>query len=332
MFIVESYPIAVVLCFVAMFSWGSWANTQKLSSKSWRFELFYWDYTIGIVLFSLVLALTLGSVGNSGRGFITDLLQAGSSAVTSALLGGLIFNIANILLVAAIEMAGMSIAITICVGIALVLGVIINYLAAPVGNPLYLFAGIFLISLAIITSAFAYRKINNSQQASTKGIVLAVVSGLLMSFFYRFVAGSMAVNLSTPEAGKLTPYTALFFFALGVFISNLVLNSIIMKKPFAGAPLNFSDYFNGSFKTHLIGVLGGTIWCLGMSASILASGQAGFAISYGLGQGATIVAVLWGIFIWKEFKNAPKGTNTLLSLMIAFYALGLVAIIVSRFI
>ncbi|MFD2285841.1 multidrug DMT transporter permease [Pedobacter petrophilus] len=331
MYTPESYTISVILCFVAMFAWGSWANTQKLASKTWRFELFYWDYTIGILLFSLVLALTLGSSGSHGRSFADDFAQAGSGSIGSAMLGGLIFNIANILLVAAIAIAGMSIAITICVGIALVLGVFINYMASPVGDPVYLAVGVFLVALAIITSAFAYRKMNNgSHQTSAKGIVLAVISGVLMSFFYRFVAKSMAVNLITPEAGLLSPYTAIFFFSLGIFVSNFILNTVIMKKPFVGQPVSYSQYFEGTLKTHLIGVLGGSIWCIGMSASILAAGKAGFAISYGLGQGATVVAILWGIFVWKEFKNPPKGTLTLLSLTIAFYVFGLIAIIVSK--
>jgi len=75
MFIVQSYPLAVVLCVLTMLCWGSWANTRKLARKDWRFELFYWDYAIGVVLLTLLLGLTLGSTGGAGSPFGSDLAQ-----------------------------------------------------------------------------------------------------------------------------------------------------------------------------------------------------------------------------------------------------------------
>jgi glucose uptake protein len=313
-----------------MLCWGSWANTQKIAAKSWRFELFYWDYVLGILLFSLILGFTLGSSGSQGMGFIKNLEQADSSSILSALAGGVIFNLANILIVAAISIAGMSVAFPVGIGIALVLGVIINYIGMPQGNPVWLFGGVALVGLAIVIDALAYRKkAVQAQKVPAKGIIISIVGGVLMAMFYRFVAGSMAKSMESPEAGLLTPYTAVFIFSLGILISNFLFNTILMKKPFEGEPIPTSEYFKGGLKEHLTGISGGMIWCLGMSLSIIAAGKAGFAISYGLGQGATLVAALWGVFIWKEFKNSPKGVNTLLTLMFLLFATGLAMIILA---
>lgn len=330
MFIPQSYSLAVALCIVTMLCWGSWGNTQKLSGKSWRFELFYWDYVIGILLFSLLLGFTLGSSGTQGRSFAADIVQAESANIFRAIAGGIIFNASNILLVAAMAIAGMALAFPVGVGIALALGVIINYIFTPKGDPVILFAGVALIVTAIVIDAVAYKKHSVSQQkVSGKGILLSVSAGVLMALFYRFVASSMATDFVNPEPGKLTPYGAVFFFALGVLASNFLFNYLIMKKPFEGKPLSFSDYRKGSAGVHLTGILGGVIWNLGMSMSILASGKAGFAISYGLGQGATLIAALWGVFIWKEFRGASKMVNTLISLMFIAYLAGLILLVIA---
>jgi glucose uptake protein len=331
MFVLQSYALAVVFCVITMFCWGSWANTQKLARKGWRFELFYWDYVIGVLLLSLILGLTLGSHGAVGRPFLADLEQASDSSRNSALLGGAIFNLANILLVAAIDIAGMSVAFPVGIGIALVLGVVLNYVADPIGNAPLLFGGVLLVVLAIILDAVAYRKLpGGSAGVSTKGLVLSVACGLSMGFFYRFVAASMYADFTRPETGKLGPYGAVFVFAVGIFISNFVLNTLMMKKPFVGTPVTYADYFKGGLGTHLTGILGGIIWGVGMSFNIIASGRAGFAISYGLGQGATMVAAFWGVFIWREFRTAPSGTSKLIASMFACFLIGLVLIIMAR--
>lgn len=327
MYIVSSYSLAVILCFVTMLCWGSWANTQKLAQKSWRFELFYWDYVIGILLMSLIFSFTLGSSGELGRSFLTDLRQAEMSNIGNALLGGIIFNAANILVAAAISIAGMSVAFPVGIGIALVLGVLVNYMAKPQGNAFWLFLGVALVTVAIIFDAIAYKKkASQSQKVPAKGIVLSVVGGVLMALFYRFVASSMASSFEQPEAGRLTPYTAVFIFSVGVLLSNFLFNTLLMRKPFEGAPVAYSDYFKGSLKEHFTGILGGLIWCVGMMFSIIAAGKAGYAISYGLGQGATLVAALWGVFIWKEFSGA-KGTTGLLTTMFLLFLTGLGMII-----
>jgi glucose uptake protein len=328
MFIPQSYLLAIVLCIITMLCWGSWGNTQKLAGKSWRFELFYWDYVLGILLFSLLLGFTLGSSGVNGRSFLTDIGQAETKNMFNSFLGGVIFNASNILLVAAMAIAGMAVAFPVGVGIALALGVIINYIFAPKGDPIILFIGVGFIVAAIVIDALAYKKHSATlQKISRKGILLSVAAGVLMALFYRFVASSMVTNFISPEPGKLTPYSAVFFFAIGVLISNVLFNYIIMKKPFEGEPLSFGDYSKGSLKVHLTGILGGVIWNAGMSMSILASGKAGFAISYGLGQGATLIAALWGVFVWKEFKGATKPVNRLVFLMFIAYLTGLAMLV-----
>lgn len=328
MFIPQSYSLAIILCIVTMLCWGSWGNTQKLAGKSWRFELFYWDYVMGIVLFSLLLGFTLGSNGGNGRGFIEDISQADHRNILHAMLGGIIFNASNILLVAAMAIAGMAVAFPVGIGIALVLGVIINYIFAPHGNATWLFGGVILIVAAIIIDALAYKKHSTTlKKVSGKGILLSISAGVLMALFYRFVASSMVTSFESPEPGKLTPYTAIFFFSIGVLVSNFLFNYLIMKHPFDGEPLSFKDYSKGSMGVHLTGVIGGLIWNTGMSMSILASGKAGFAISYGLGQGATLIAALWGVFIWKEFKGASRSVNRLVFMMFLAYLAGLALLV-----
>ena len=274
----------------------------------------------------------MGSLGSAGRSFIPDLGQASGAALGSAFLGGVIFNLSNILLVAAIDIAGMAVAFPIGVGLALAIGVVVNYIAVPVGDPILLFLGLIGVVAAIILDALAYKKLpSQGQKTTAKGIIISVLAGVLMGWFYRFVAASMSTDFVNLEPGKLSPYTAVVVFSAGLLISNFVWNSIVMAKPFVGDPVPFGDYFTkGNARLHFIGILGGIIWGIGMSFSIIASGAAGFAISYGLGQGATLVAALWGVFIWKEFKAAPKGTNPLLLLMFIFYIVGLALIIIAR--
>ena len=285
MFIVYSYSLAVFFCVITMLCWGSWGNTQKLAGKTWRYELFYWDYVIGILLFSLLSA--------------------------------------------AISIAGLSVAFPVGIGLALVLGVLINYIGAAKGDPVLLFCGVALVTLAIVLNALAYRKMTaKTKKVSSKGIVISLIAGLLMSFFYRFVAASMDLdNFVSPAAGKMTPYTAMFIFACGIFASNFIFNTMVMKKPFEGAPVKYSAYFKGPLKIHWVGILGGLIWGLGNAFNLIAAGKAGAAISYGLGQGATLVSAFWGVIIWKEFKDAPKSANNYLYAMFALFLVGLGLII-----
>src|ERR1700676_1000953 len=159
MVIIESYPAAVFLCLITMLCWGSWANTMKLTGKNWSFQLYYWDYSIGVLLFSLILAFTLGSHGTGGRSFPDDLSQAEPKYLGYAFLAGTIFNLSNVLLVTVIDIAGMAMSFPIGVGLALVLGVISGYITNPNCNPWILFTGLASIVLAIILDGLAYSKI-----------------------------------------------------------------------------------------------------------------------------------------------------------------------------
>ena len=333
MFIINSYALAVVFCFITMLCWGSWGNTQKLAGKTWRYELFYWDYVIGMVLFAALLGLTMGSTGELGRSFIADLQQASLTSVGWVLLGGVIFNASNILLSASTSLAGMSVAFPLGCGLALVLGVVNNYLEQSKGNPVLLALGVLFIVVAIVCNGMAAGRVSKQSEGnknSKKGIVLAIVAGLLMSTFYRFVVKGMDINnFEQPAAGMLTPYSAIFIFSLGVLVSNLIFNTYVMKRPFVGEPVSYSEYFKGSLSTHLVGVLGGAIWCLGTAFSYIAAGKAGAAVSYALGQGAPMIAAFWGVFIWKEFKGADRKTGYLLALMFALFIIGLGIIVVA---
>src|SRR6202453_3555345 len=231
MFVVHSYPLAVVFCVLTMFCWGSWATTRKLARPDWRFELFYWDYTLGVLLITVAFGLTLGSSGTEGRGFFLDLAQASTASVISALLGGAIFNLANILLVAAIEIAGMAVAFPVGIGLALIIGVIMNYVADPVGNVALLSAGVFFVILAIILDALAYRRLAGGSPGanSAKGLPLAVACGVFMGMFYRFVAAAMYTDTAHPTPGKMGSYAAVFVFAGGILLSTFAWNTSPIK-------------------------------------------------------------------------------------------------------
>lgn len=335
MFIVGSYSLAVFFCLITMLCWGSWANTQKLAAKSWRYELFYWDYVIGMVLFSLLLAFTAGSIGSEGRPFLQDLGQASWESIGWVALGALVFNVSNILLSASTSIAGMAVAFPLGVGIALVMGVLNNLLLHPVAgqNTVLLWIGVALVVAAVICNGMASGKVSNQQRdpaQNRKGIILAVLAGLIMSFFSALVYNGVDLaDFHNPAAGKVTPYTAMVLFSLGVLVSNVVVNTIVMKKPFVGEPVSYKQYFAGNCKTHLVGMLGGAIWALGTSLNYISAGEAGAAVSYALGQGAPMIAAIWGVFVWKEFKGAPKQVFALLGVMFALFIAGLACVVVA---
>jgi glucose uptake protein len=324
MFVVNTLPVAILFCVLTMLGWGSWANTQKLAGKEkWPFELFYWDYAIGVFLFSLVFSHTLGSFGSAGMPAVENLHAANTGTLWPALLSGAIFNLSNILLVVGIGLAGMSVAFPVGVGLALVIGTLVNYLKTPKGDPVLLFAGVALIVFAMVMSAVAHSRLPRAGKGNTLwGVVFSLLAGGLMGFFYPLLMRSVSPDFHTIAPGMLTPYVALVFFGAGVLLSNVVWNTVFMRFGRVG----YRDYFRGSAKLHAIGILGGCIWMAALSFNVIASGVAGPAISYALGQGATLVAAIWGLAIWREFRAAPAGTSKFLALMLAGYTIGLVLI------
>ncbi len=326
MFIVHDLGIAVLFCVVTMLGWGSWANMQKLAGKDrWPFELFYWDYAIGVFAFSLLFAFTLGSAGAAGVPFLENLRGASDGAIRTAVLSGVLFNISNILLVVAIDAAGMAVAFPVGVGLALVIGTLKSYVLSPKGNAALLISGVALIVFAMMMSALAHRRVGPG--ASTRpfrGLAFSAVAGCLMGFFYPQLLAAVSPEFSARpiQPGLLTPYAALVLFALGLLVSNTLVNTIFMR----AGKITYDEYFRGRARLHSLGFLGGCIWMLALSLNVIASGVAGPAISYALGQGATLVAAIWGVFIWREFMGAPKSVWTLITLMFAGYVIGLVLI------
>jgi glucose uptake protein len=326
MFVVNSLAVAILFCVITMLGWGSWANTQKLAGKEkWPFQLFYWDYALGVCLFGLVFAHTLGNFGIAGAGAVENLHAANFDFVWPALASGAVFNLSNILLVVGIDAAGMSVAFPVGVGLALVIGTVKSYIQEPKGDSTLLFTGVALIVAAMVFSALAHRRLPRARNLNPlRGLIYSVIAGGLMGFFYPLLLNAISPDFNTKpiQPGTLTPYNALLFFGIGVLLSNFVWNTVFMRT----ARLGFGDYFRGTVRLHAIGVLGGCIWMLALSFNLIASGVAGPAISYALGQGATLVAALWGLFIWREFRDAPAGTSKYLVLMLAGYSLGLVLI------
>ncbi|HEX4770986.1 MAG TPA: GRP family sugar transporter [Bryobacteraceae bacterium] len=331
MFIVQNPTTAILLCMITMVGWGSWANTQKMAGKArWPFQLYYWDYAVGVLLFSILFAFTAGSTGSSGQAALPNFQSASASSIGAALLSGTVFNLANLLLVAAIDAAGMSVAFPLGIGLALAIGTIASYIQSPHGDPAFLFGGVVFIVAAMLLSAAASARsapknvAEPAHNRGTRGILFSIAAGCLMGLFYPqlMLAISPAFNTSPIVRGKLTPYTAAVVFAIGLLLSNFVINTVFMKL----AGVTFQQYRQGSAWLHVIGILGGAIWMLALCVNVVASGVAGPAVSYALGQGATLVAAIWGVFIWKEFQHAPRISHILIGLMFACYAAGLVLV------
>jgi len=319
----ETYAIALSFMILSMLCWGSWANTVKLC-PGYRFQLFYWDYVMGLVLGSLLWGFTLGSVGGTGRSFLADLTHSGGQHIWFAVLGGIIFNVANLLLVAAIDIAGLAVAFPIGIGLALVVGAVSSYWISPAGNPVILFCGIALVVTAIVLDAAAYRlREAKQQQMSRRGVIISLIAGLLMGCFYPFVSKAM----SGEDAPG--PYATSLWFALGVAACSVIANTLLMLHPLDGkAPVAMSAYAAAPGRWHVWGIVGGVIWCTGAVLNFVASRAhiVGPAVSYSIGQGATMISACWGVFIWREFAAAPPRSKSLLVWMFVFFICGLTAV------
>jgi glucose uptake protein len=321
MFTPHSLGIALMMMITSAICWGSWANTYK-GVKNYRFELFYWDYAIGIFLISLIFAFTMGSAGNDSNSFLNNVRSADTSNIVSVMVGGAIFNLANLLLVAAIDMAGLAVAFPVSIGIALVVGVVSSYILQPRGNGGLLAAGVIFAVMAVILDGKAYGSLTSTSRAtSKKSIIVCIVSGVLMGLWAPFVAHAMT------HGNTLGPYGIAVFLTLGALLSCFIWNIYFMKKPLVGEPVNFSGFFRGPASGHLLGILGGVIWGTGMVFNLVAANFTGVAISYAIGQSAPMVAALWGLFVWKEFAGADAKAKTYLALMFLcyFFAIVLVA-------
>ncbi len=336
MILPDSYVQALILALVSMFCWGTWANTRKLTGN-WRFELFYFDYAFGVAITMLIVALTLGSMGFDGLTFSDELMIGSKRRMILAVASGVVFNLANMLLVAAISIAGMAVAFPVGIGLAFVIGVVLNYAINPQGNAGFLFSGASLVFGAIIFCSLAYRELARQrsleaiaagQTRSTKvatgakGLIVSAVAGILMGFFYPLV------ELAKEGETGLGPYTVACLFGLGVLGSTFVFNVYFMNLPIEGEPIGIKPYFSAPKAYHVWGLLGGILWAIGGAANFVASSapetvQVGPAISYALGQGATMISAVWGVFVWKEFAGSSHRARLLLACMFLLFLGGL---------
>jgi glucose uptake protein len=353
MIVPTTYVAALLITILSMICWGSWANTQKLVGK-WRFELFYFDYSFGVLLTAVIAAFTFGSMNGNELSVMDSFAIAGNRKIAYGLAGGVIFNLANMLLVSAIAVSGLAVAFPIGIGLALVIGVVLSYFINPQGNPALLFGGAGVVVLAIIVDALAYRMHDANKQpvaearaaaaperkpsrghrpavpvkktaASVKGIALSLIAGVLMGLFYPLV------EMGKSGDNGLTPYAIALVFTIGVFLSTFVFNIFFMLAPVQGEAVSLSQYFTGTKWQHLLGILGGTIWCVGTISNFVASSappsvQVGPAISYALGQGATMISALWGILVWKEFAGATPKVRMMIGAMLILFIAGLAMI------
>ncbi len=320
MFTPHSFSLALVMVIVSTVCWGSWANTFK-GVKNYRFELFYWDYAIGIFVISLILAFTMGSIHSGPSSFLANLRSADTGNMISAMVGGVVFNLANLLLVAGIEMAGMAVAFPVSIGLALVVGVVLSYLLQPKGNPALLALGVALAIVAVVLDGKAYAALSASGKSiSRKSIWVCVVSGILMGLWAPFVTHSLA------SGHALGPYGTAVFFTFGALVSCPVFNTYLMKRPLSGEPVDGSGFFKASAGAHLLGIAGGFVWGVGTVFNLVAANFTGVAISYAIGQASPMVAALWGVLAWHEFRGANSKAKTRLALMFVFYLLAIATV------
>jgi glucose uptake protein len=322
MYTPHTLSIALLMMITSAVCWGSWANTYK-GVKNYRFELFYWDYAIGIFVISLIFAFTMGSSGHNSASFLNNVHAADPGNIGYALLAGAVFNLANLLLVAAIDMAGLAVAFPVSIGIALVVGVVLSYVLQPKGSAAFLAAGVACALLAVILDGKAYSSLAAAgRSVSRKSIVVSVISGILMGLWAPFVTHSMT------HGNTLGPYSVCVFLTLGALLSCFIWNIYFMKRPLVGDPVDFSGFFHAPASGHFFGLLGGFIWGVGTVFNMAAANLTGVAISYAIGQSAPMVAALWGIFAWKEFAASGARAKLYLAFMFVFY--GLAIFLVSR--
>jgi glucose uptake protein len=324
MFTPHSLSVALFMMITSAICWGSWANTYK-GVNNYRFELFYWDYAIGIFLISLILGHTMGSTNHGPDSLIHNLHETARwNDAILAMVGGAIFNLANLLLVAAIDMAGLAVAFPVSIGIALVVGVISSYVQQPQGNALLLAAGVGCALIAVVLDGKAYGSLSAmGRTVSKKSIIVCVVSGVLMGLWAPFMTRAMPHEVNGVVIGTLGPYAAAIFLTLGALLSCFVWNIYFMRKPLVGEPIGFSGFFSGPISGHALGLLGGVIWGIGMVFNLVAASFTGVAISYAIGQSAPMVAALWGVLAWNEFDGAPAKAKMYLVFMFVFYCLGI---------
>jgi glucose uptake protein len=340
MILPSSYAVTLALIVLGMLCWGSWASLYKATGSKatgrMRFELFYFDFAIGALLASLLCAFTFGSFGFDGFTFMDDLLHAAKKQDLQAIIGGGVFNLGNMLLLAAIAEAGMSVAFPLGMGVAIVVGSIWTFFLKGENLALML-PGAAAIFIGVIFCTAAYRTyllarvdelVRTGQQKTTRrtfsgrGATIAILAGAILGSYVPLLSGSMDSDTG------VGPYSAVVLFALGIFLSTFFFNLFFMNLPVSGPPVEIFDYFKVTLRQHLLGLAGGAVWITGLAASLVsaaveAKAAVGPALAYGMLQGSVVIAAIWGMLVWKEFAEADGKVRSLLAIMLVLLVCGI---------
>jgi glucose uptake protein len=332
-----SFAAVLILLIAGMLGWGVWANTFKATGGKWRFELFYFDFAIGVLLVATLLALTAGSLGFDGFSFADDLRLAGKRQELFGFLGGVVFNLGNMLLLAAVSLTGLAVAFPAAMGFALIVAGAWNYALNPGGNGALLIVGAAVVAGAIVFDVLAFKTAaaarlkaqieagalkSRKRKTSMKGVFLGLAGGLLLGSF------GPLIQMGRVGENGLGPYSIGFIFSIGVLFSTFVFNLFFMNLPVQGEPVDIGEYFNAKAGRHVLGALGGIVWYIGMIASLVASRVEGAAhvstsLSYGLGQSGMVIAALCGLYFWREYPGADTAVKLRLGLMFLLLLAGI---------
>ena len=343
MILPQTHAIALLLMIASVLCWGLWANTFKMGGN-WRYELYYFDFAIGLGLAALLLGLTVGNLGFDGFSLEDDLLHAGKRQWLYAFGSGVLFNFGNEMLTGSMSVAGMAAAFPIGIGLALVLGALLNQVNRPGGSAALLVMGCALVIAAIVVASAAYAMMGSARReaeararaapgtprrrVSLKGVFLALIGGLFLGAFY-----PLTKKAQDPDVG-LGPYATVLIFAVGVVLSTCIFNLFFLNLPVQGRPIEIWDYFKVKPKMHLLGMLGGALWCCGAIANFVASAapaeaQISANVGYAAAQGSALLAALCGIVIWREYKGADMRVKMMNFLVFLFYGGGLALILLA---
>jgi len=341
MILPQTYPVVLALMILSLVCLGSWAAMFKLAGR-WRFELFYLDFAVGLIAAAAIYGFTVGNLGFDGFNFLDDLQHAGKRQWLFAFLAGVIFNLANMLLIAAVSVAGMAVSFALGIGIAVLVGTGLAAASRPPSNTLMLTLGCILMLTCVVVAAASDRMLeiarhevlaragratSTRRPSSIKGILLAAVAGVLMGVY-----SPLLEKARGGEVG-MGPYALTAMFALGAFFTSPIFDIFFMNLPVQGEPLDFGMIVNTSAKQHLLGLLSGVIWCTGALAAMVAASvpdeiRAGPVLSYMLEHSWPVLAALWGILAFREFKEGDARVSILGVLMLVLFlcALGMIAL------
>jgi glucose uptake protein len=333
---------SLLLLILTLFCWGSWANSQRLVFK-WRFELFYYDFALGMAACILIAVFTLGSMNAQELTVSDNMMIAGYHKMAYGVAAGIVVNLAYMMLVAGISLSGMAVAFPLAFGIALIVTSVTNFIGNPQSsNTLLLFSGLVLVLIAVLVDIIAYRSHVDALAAGAKGgpildprtkmpvrtptaargILISILGGIALGFFLPIVDSSRSGD------NGVGPYGLAALIGAGMFFSTLIYVPFFINFPVQGEPVQVRDYFKGAKKQHFWGIFGGFVWAVGLVAFLVEGAvppalQTAPALAAGLIQGAPIIAALWGLLAWREFKGSTQGVKMLMLGMTVLFLAGL---------